>query len=59
MTPATTHNGSTLFTFGNENSSGPGYGRSKAMFIGASQLDKAIKAATYEIASVAAELTYP
>ena len=59
MTPATTHNGSTLFTFGNENSSGPGYGRSKAMFIGASQLDKAIKAATYDIASVAAELTYP
>jgi len=59
MSPTTTGTGATLFTFGNEHASGPGYGRSKAMFIGASQTDKTINAATYDIASIAAELTYP
>ena len=59
MSPGTTNTAATLFTFGNENASGPGYGKSKAMFIGSSNGSKTINAATYDIASVAAELTYP
>jgi hypothetical protein len=50
---------SAMFTYGTENSSGAGYGKSKLFHIGADQTSKTICAATYDIANLVSTLQYP
>ena len=47
------------FTYGTENSSGYGYGRSKLFYVGGDQQSKKIWGATYDIAGLVSELAYP
>jgi hypothetical protein len=48
-----------MFTYGTENASGAGYGKSKLFHIGADQSSKTICAATYDIADLVSTLQYP
>jgi hypothetical protein len=57
--PSTINYPAAAFTFGNENSNGSGYGKSKLWFIGTDQTSKKIRSATYDIASLVSELSYP
>lgn len=48
-----------MFTFGNDHSSGYGYGVSKMVWIGGHSQDKSIKVQSYDISTLLSELTYP
>ena len=50
---------SQMFTFGNENVSGYGYGRSKLIYIGGSDSTDLLYAASYDISGIVETLTYP
>ena len=50
---------SQMFTFGNENVSGYGYGRSKLIYIGGSDSTELLYAASYDISGIVETLTYP
>jgi hypothetical protein len=50
---------SQMFTYGTENASGAGYGKSKLFHIGTDQSSKTICAATYDIADLVSTLQYP
>ena len=55
---AQVHDQNCVFTFGNENSSGSGFGKSKLFFVGADNPSKTIRAATYDIADLVSTLEY-
>jgi hypothetical protein len=59
MAPGTAPYVSQLFTYGTENASGAGYGKSKLFHVGADQISKTICAATYDIADLVSTLAYP
>ena len=48
-----------IATFGNENSTGPGFGKSKLFWMGAEPNSKKAVCTTYDISGVVAELSYP
>ena len=50
---------SQMFTFGNENVSGYGYGKSKLIYIGGSDSVDLLYAASYDISGIVETLTYP
>jgi hypothetical protein len=56
--PNTINYPSAAFTFGNENSNGHGYGKSKLWFIGANATTKQLTSATYDISNLLSELSY-
>jgi hypothetical protein len=58
MAPGTAPYVSQLFTYGTENASGAGYGKSKLFHVGADQISKTICAATYDIADLVSTLAY-
>lgn len=47
-----------LFTFGNENTNGYGYGKSKMMYVGSSNQSRLINVATYDLTGLLAEFSY-
>lgn len=47
-----------MFTFGNENSAGNGYGRSKLMWMGFNNQNYTIASATYDIADLVNTISY-
>ena len=59
MAPGTAPYVSQIFTYGTENSSGAGYGKSKLFHVGGDQTSKTICAATYDIADLVSTLAYP
>jgi hypothetical protein len=58
MNPTSIGGNGSMFTFGNENSTGHGYGKSKLFFIGGDGAYKTIVAATYDLVPVLNVLTY-
>jgi hypothetical protein len=49
---------SQMFTFGNENSNGPGYGQKKLIWMGASNSDDKIYVKSYDMTNIISQLVY-
>ena len=47
-----------MFTFGNENSNGPGYGQKKLVWMGASDADNKIYVKSYDMTNIINQLVY-
>ena len=58
FSPSTASVGSFSATFGTENNSGPGYGKSKLVHISGNSQDKKIHLATYDLSGLVADLAY-